>query len=100
MVSKMFPYGKSFQISLPDPQANFQATAAMAHLAQRQAFQLQAAFFQWHRARSCADRWALKELRAMAATAGEVTTTGRLVEVEKVKAYLHSVAWALRAEMF
>ena len=87
MVSKMFPHGKSPQIPLPD-------------LARRQAFQLQAAFFQWHRTRSCADRWALKELRAMAATAGEVTTTGRLVEVEKVKTYLHSVAWALRAEMF
>lgn len=64
--------------------------AQQMHWPCRQAFQLQAAFFQWHRARSCADRWALKELRAMAATAGEVTTTGRLVEVEKVKAYLHS----------
>lgn len=63
--------------------------AQQMHWPCRQAFQLQAAFFQWHRARSSADRWALKELAAKA-TAGVATAPGPLVEVEKVKAYLHS----------
>lgn len=69
---------------------------AMTRPPNGQALQLQAAFFQWHRARRCADRCALQELRAATAEATAATTTaGRLVEVAKVKAYLHSVAWAM-----
>lgn len=63
--------------------------AYKVHHASSQAFQLQGAFFQWQRARSSIDRVALQEMKIKMAKFSAASTLG-MVEVTKVKAFLHS----------
>lgn len=63
--------------------------AYKVHHASSQAFQLQAAFFQWQRARSSIDRVALQEMKIKIAKCPTESTLA-MVELTKVKAFLHS----------
>ena len=73
-----FRAGRAHHLSLHAPKSH-----------RAEAFQLQAAFFQWQRARCAVDRMQLQEMKLKTPAVPEVAP----VELNKVRAYLHRVAW-------